>query len=111
MKAKGDAAEAAAEEHLLRSGLKLVERNYRCRFGEIDLILEDGATLVFVEVRRRTSASFGGAIESITAGKRERLLATAKHYLAGRKSAACRFDAVLMQGSEPIRWVKNAFEA
>lgn len=111
MKASGDAGEAAAEQHLSSSGLKLVERNYRCRFGEIDLIFQDGATLVFVEVRRRTSASFGGATESITAAKRERLLATAKHYLSGRKACPCRFDAVLLQGADPIRWVKNAIEA
>lgn len=111
MKLDGDIAEAIAEQHLLSHGLKLVEKNYRCRFGEIDLILRDGATLVFVEVRKRATLQFGGAAESVTAAKRERLLATARHYLAGRKSVPCRFDAVLLQGAEPIRWVKNVLEA
>ncbi|MGH8727475.1 MAG: YraN family protein [Burkholderiales bacterium] len=108
---KGDAAETEALQHLVSQGLKLLARNYRCRFGEIDLILEDGATLVFVEVRKRTGSGFGGAVDSITAAKRARLVATAKHYLSRRKSSPCRFDAVLLQGAEPIRWVKNAFEA
>jgi putative endonuclease len=111
LRVDGDVAESAAERHLLSHGLKLLEKNYRCRFGEIDLIFQDGATLVFVEVRQRRSEGFGGAAESITAAKRERLVATARHYLAGRKSSPCRFDAVLLQGAEPIRWVKNAFEA
>lgn len=108
---KGDAAETEALQHLVGQGLKLLARNYRCRFGEIDLILEDGATLVFVEVRRRSGNGFGGAIGSITPAKRARLIATAEHYLAQRKPSPCRFDAVLLQGAEPIRWVKNAFEA
>lgn len=111
MKVDGDLAESLAEQHLASHGLKLVEKNYHCRFGEIDLIFRDGATLVFVEVRQRGSESFGGAAASITRAKRERLIATARHYLAGRKSSPCRFDAVLLQGAQPIRWLKNAFEA
>jgi putative endonuclease len=107
----GASAEDAAAAFLTARGLKLVERNYRCRFGEIDLILRDGRTLVFVEVRFRASAAFGGAGESITAGKRQKLLRTARHYMAAhREFPACRFDAVLLNGDiGNVEWVANAF--
>ncbi|MCW5605831.1 MAG: YraN family protein [Burkholderiales bacterium] len=108
---KGAAAEALAAAYLQRQGLEIASRNYRCRFGEIDLIARDGKTLVFVEVRRRSSDAFGGAAASITADKRSRLLRTARHYLAhDRSTAACRFDAVLIRGEPPrIEWIRNAF--
>jgi len=67
MSGRGPMAEAAAEEFLSGRGLRLLERNYRCRFGELDLVMRDGETLVFVEVRYRGSNSFGGAVASITA--------------------------------------------
>jgi putative endonuclease len=91
--------------------LRLLERNYRCRFGEIDLIMSDGRTLVFVEVRYRRNKSFGGAVESITGAKREKLLRAARHYMAARKGLpACRFDAVLLNGdTEELEWIENAF--
>ena len=73
MSERGALAEAAAAEFLAGRGLRLLERNYRCRFGEIDLIMSDGRTLVFVEVRYRRNKSFGGALESITVAKREKL--------------------------------------
>ncbi len=94
-----------------RQGLKLVERNYRCRFGEIDLIARDGNTLVFVEVRMRTSDKFGGAAASITAAKRGKLTRSARCYLAGlRHPPACRFDALLVSGPQrAVEWIKNAF--
>jgi putative endonuclease len=96
---------------LQRAGLKLVERNYRCRFGEIDLIVREGSTLVFVEVRMRTSERFGGAAASITSAKRAKLLRTARHYLAGiARAPQCRFDALLVNGRNySIEWLKNAF--
>jgi putative endonuclease len=108
---RGDEAEAQALAFLQRHGLVLIHRNYRCRFGEIDLIMRDGDTLVFTEVRQRTRADFGGAAESITARKRERLAATARHYL-GRAGAmpACRFDALLIDGGD-VRWIRDAFYA
>lgn len=111
MKDRGSAAEDAAAAFLAGRGLELLERNYRCRFGEIDLVLRDGPTLVFVEVRYRGNAAFGGAAESITASKREKLLRTARHYMAAhRRFPACRFDAVLLNGDRPeIEWVMNAF--
>lgn len=111
MSSKGTIAEDAAAEFLVGRGLELLQRNYRCRFGEIDLVLREGRTLVFVEVRYRGSRSFGSAAESITAAKREKLLRAARHYMAAhRQFPSCRFDAVLLNGDIPdIEWVMNAF--
>ncbi len=111
MSEHGALAEDAAAEFLAARGLRMVTRNYRCRFGEIDLIMRDGTTLVFVEVRYRRNGTFGGARESITAAKREKLLRTARHYLAAcNEFPACRFDAVLLSGdTHEIEWLENAF--
>ena len=111
MSGRGALAEEAAAEFLKERGLRLLERNYSCRFGEIDLIMRDGQTVVFVEVRYRRSKSFGGAIESITAAKREKLLRTARHYMAATQEfPACRFDAVLLSGdTQELEWIENAF--
>ncbi|MEK7874616.1 MAG: YraN family protein [Pseudomonadota bacterium] len=111
MTLRGRHAENFAALFLQQQGLKLVARNYRCRFGEIDLIARDGKTLVFVEVRMRASDQFGGAAASITAGKRHKLLRTARHYLAGAaRTPACRFDALLVNGADnSVEWLKNAF--
>lgn len=107
----GAQAEVAAAQYLQRLGLKLVDTNYRCRFGEIDLILREGETLVFAEVRQRGRADFGGAAASIDARKQRRLILTAQHYLTSLpRTPACRFDAVLMDGAGNIEWLKNAFE-
>jgi putative endonuclease len=112
MTAAGVEAERIAERFLLQHGLVLVERNYRCRFGEIDLVMREADTLVFVEVRLRGRADFGGAAASITGAKRERLLRAARHYLARLRSApVCRFDAVLLSAPNPagIEWLRDAF--
>ena len=107
----GAQAEQQAARYLQQQGLKPVAQNYRSRFGEIDLIMRDGATLVFVEVRLRRSANFGGAAASIDAHKQQRLIRTAQQYLAGLAHIPpCRFDAVLMDASG-VQWLKNAFEA
>ena len=74
----GTAAEQRALDYLLAQGLKLVVRNWHCRFGEIDLILKDHKTLVFVEVRSRSQARFGGAARSIAIGKQQKLIRTAQ---------------------------------
>ena len=112
MSARGGDAENLAAAFLQRAGLTLVARNFRCRLGEIDLIARDGKTLVFVEVRMRSSDRFGGAAASITAAKRKKLLRTARYYLAGvARPPACRFDALLVNGVDnSIEWLKNAFE-
>lgn len=109
---RGALAEEAAARYLQQHGLRLLQRNYRSRFGEIDLILDDGGTLVFAEVRLRGRADFGGAAASIDAHKQQRLVLTAQHYLATLpQQPPCRFDAVLLttvEGGE-IVWLKDAF--
>lgn len=111
MSRRGGPDESLAAAFLERKGLKVLERNYRCRFGEIDIVAADGAVLVFIEVRARRSDAFGGAAGSITAAKRRRLVAAARHYLAAHRSdRACRFDVVLVQGSERrVEWLTDAF--
>ena len=108
--ARGAAAEDRAAAYLAQQGLKLVTRNFRCRGGEIDLIMRDGASLVFVEVRSRARADFGGAAASITATKQARIILAARHYLAQHRiDAPCRFDAVLIQAGQ-LQWLRAAFE-
>lgn len=112
MKAEGERAEDAALAFLQQQGLKLRARNYRSRFGEIDLVLDDRGTLVFVEVRKRSNPRFGSAAESITATKRDRIIATARQYLGAlRREVPCRFDAVLIDGTGRVEWVRDAFGA
>jgi putative endonuclease len=112
MNDKGQAAEQLALDYLVGAGLRLRTRNYACRLGEIDLILQDGDTLVFVEVRQRGGSAFGGAGESITRRKQDRLIAAARHFLARERSLpACRFDAVLVGTGGRIEWIRDAFGA
>ena len=92
------------------SGLVLVERNWRCRLGEIDLIAEERGVLVFAEVRMRRAFGYGGAGESVTAAKRARLVAAARLYLTRRPQAQCRFDVFLVDGpAGDIKWIRDAF--
>jgi putative endonuclease len=120
--ASGEHAEALAAEFLAGRGLRIVARNFRVKGGELDLVAEDGRTLVFVEVRLRSNARFGGAGESITATKRRRVVLAARCFLASRKDyadRACRFDCVLLNGlnsadepvSSRIEWIRDAFPA
>jgi putative endonuclease len=110
----GAAAESLACAHLERAGLKLVERNYRCPQGEIDLVMDDRGTLVFVEVRYRRTSAFGSPGESVDWRKQARLLAAARHYLMTRQAERiCRFDVIAVSGTEThrIEWLRNAFDA
>jgi len=108
---KGQAAEQAALVFLKAKGLRLVARNWRCKGGEIDLVMQQGSTLVFVEVRSRSGMGFGGAAASITATKQARIILAARHYLAALgKDLPCRFDAVLVQDGR-LEWLPGAFEA
>jgi putative endonuclease len=108
---RGVQAEALAAEFLERNGLAVIERNYRCRLGEIDLIAREGNIMVFVEVRQRASGAFGGAAASITRAKRARLVLAARHYLSRLGSEpACRFDVLLIEGRPArIEWIHDAF--
>jgi putative endonuclease len=108
---RGRDAEAMAAAFLQARGLTILERNYRCRLGEIDLVAREGGTTVFVEVRQRASSAFGGAAASITSAKRLKLLRAARHYMSRlRTLPECRFDALLIEGEPPqIEWIRNAF--
>jgi len=111
MNASGARAEDLCAEVLRRAGLRILARNWRCRAGEIDLVAQEGDTLVFAEVRLRRGAAFGGAAESVTAGKRARIVAAARHYLVGRSAGPCRFDVLLLDALAPsrVRWIRDAF--
>jgi putative endonuclease len=109
---RGAAGEQLAADYLQRQGLQLIERNFRVRGGEIDLICRDRATTVFVEVRRRSRSDYGGAAASITAAKRARLVLAARHWLQRHGERPCRFDCVLIEGAEgaeKIEWLRDAF--
>ena len=111
-RARGLAAEEAAARFLEAKGLAIVARNYRTRFGEVDLVAREGATLVFVEVRRRSWRAWGGAAASVDGRKQSRLVAAARHYLARLGAEpACRFDVVTWDGesAEPA-WIRGAFD-
>lgn len=106
-------AERWAVQHLQQQGLKLIAQNYRSRYGEIDIIMQEEAVLVFVEVRLRRNADFGGAAASIDLRKQQRIIRTAHQYLSSLKhSPPCRFDVVLIDSPcEQMQWIKNAFDA
>lgn len=110
MNREGARAEDLCAELLRRAGLRLIERNWRCRHGEIDLIAEERGTLVFAEVRMRGPGRFGGAAESVTATKRARIIAAARLYLTRYPETACRFDVFLVEGPpRHVQWIRNAF--
>lgn len=111
MNRAGARAEELCAEFLRKAGLRVLARNWRCRHGEIDLVAEEGGTLVFAEVRYRSDQRFGGAAESVTAAKRARLIAAARLYLMRRPESDCRFDVLLLDALEAsrIKWIRNAF--
>jgi len=106
--ARGREAERQAATHLAGRGLRLLESNFRVRGGEIDLIMRDGPTVVFVEVRARQRSDFGDAAASIDLAKQGRIVLAARHWLARHGECACRFDCVLIDNGR-LRWLKNAF--
>jgi putative endonuclease len=108
---QGQAGEDQALAYLERNGLRLLERNFRCKGGEIDLVMEEGATLVFVEVRKRAASAFGGAAASVGARKQARLIVAAQRYLQRyRLPPPCRFDVVAIDGAT-LDWLRNAIDA
>jgi putative endonuclease len=111
----GRSGEQSAERYLRSKGLHLVARNHRCVQGEIDLVMRDGETLVFVEVRRRKSTDYGSPLETVSAAKQRKVIAAAQHFIASQKISsrqALRFDVVgiVSDGAgDTIEWVRNAF--
>jgi putative endonuclease len=119
MKSLGDSYEERAARWLARQGLRIVERNFRIRAGEIDIVARDGDCLVFVEVRARSHPRFAGAAASVDHAKQRRLLQAAALYLQARPQLArlpCRFDVIAFEprqsgpGAE-LRWIRQAFTA
>ena len=114
--ARGAAAERLAGAWLRRRGLRPLDANYRCRAGEIDLVMCDGDTLVFVEVRYRRQDSFGSGADSVDRVKQHRIIKAASRYLQQHPRWAdnvCRFDVVSLSGDEgnpEIEWIRHAFE-
>jgi|TARA_R110002096_G_scaffold194356_6_gene376517 putative endonuclease len=110
----GVLGEEIALDFLRQRGFRLLERNYRNRFGEIDLVMQDDGFIVFVEVRLRSSTNFGGALDSIDYHKRSKLIKCAQHYIAndsGRNDF--RFDVVAISPNKTrheIQWLTNAFD-
>ena len=116
----GQQAEQAALNFLSQQGLSFVEKNYRCRRGEIDLIMQDANHLVFIEVRFRKSSQFGNSAETVNTNKQHKLISCAEHYLLHNSKGyipACRFDVIAIYPSETDKsslqfdWIKNAFQA
>lgn len=112
----GQAMELIAQQHLQTHGLTLVTRNFTCKFGEVDLIVKEQDTFVFVEVKYRQSKQFGGAIHAVSPSKQQKIIKTAQFYLQqsnlNEYNTCCRFDVVAIEGSATrpdITWLKNAF--
>ncbi|MFI4939589.1 MAG: YraN family protein [Burkholderiales bacterium] len=106
----GQEGEDVALAHLQAHGLSLRERNFRCKGGEIDLVMQERSALVFVEVRRRADSRHGGAAASVTTAKQRRLIIAAQVYLQRYKMPpACRFDVIAIDGTD-LTWLKNAIE-
>lgn len=114
---RGAAVEVAACDHLRRQGLREVAANAQFRGGELDLVMRDRDTLVFVEVRYRSHPGFGGGAASVDAGKRRRLIVAAQRFLLAHPEFAdafCRFDVVEAEGdpaAPALRWIRDAFRA
>jgi len=114
---KGFKWERAAESFLKQKGLKTLDRNFHMRFGEIDLVMLDGETLVFTEVRYRRNNAFGSGADSVTWTKQRKLISAARRYLqthAWHCSRPCRFDVVsidIQDGGPLLNWIQNAFDA
>ena len=111
---QGKQGEDLACTYLEEQGLTLVERNYRCRTGELDLIMQDGLYLVFIEVRYRRSTRYGTPAETVTRAKQQRLIRAAAYYLRCQPTnAPCRFDVIAVtqhdEGST-LQWIKDAFQ-
>lgn len=109
---QGQISEQQAHQYLLEQGLDAVGRNFSYKSGEIDLIMADGQVLVFIEVRFRRSASYGGSAASVDYHKQQKLRHTAQYFLQQQfasRPPQCRFDVVAISANNSIEWIKNAF--
>jgi putative endonuclease len=107
---RGECAEQQAQKFLISKGLKPVCRNFRCKHGELDLIMTDNKTLVIIEVRFRKTNKYGSALESITYTKQSRIIAATHIYLSTLKmDNPIRFDVIAISGNGDIDWIQNAF--
>lgn len=115
MQSTGKAAEQHAKNWLIKQGLTLIDSNYHCRFGEIDLIMLDSKHLVFIEVRLRKNPNFGSAASSVTIHKQQKIITTANHFLKSNKvygEHCCRFDVIAYESNSALTapvWYKDAF--
>lgn len=114
----GREAEAFALRYLQQQGLQLIAQNWSCKRGELDLVMLDGDTVVFVEVRYRRHSAWGGALESVDFRKQQKLVLAAQLFLQSETqwaAAACRFDVVAIEGDPasgpPLNWIRHAFES
>ena len=114
----GREAEAFALQYLQQQGLRLIEQNWLCKRGELDLVMLDGDTVVFVEVRYRRHIGWGGAIESVDFRKQEKLVTAAQLFLQQVPEWAdhpCRFDVIAIEGdpgsAAPLSWIRSAFDS
>ncbi|MCD5985293.1 YraN family protein [Pseudomonas sp. CDFA 610] len=114
----GREAEAYALQHLQEQGLRLIAQNWLCKRGELDLVMLDGDTVVFVEVRYRRHSGWGGAVESVDLRKQSKLVTAAQFFLqqeSGWARYPCRFDVIAVEGapgdSTPLNWIKSAFDS
>ncbi len=109
---QGKIAENEACNFLQKQGLKLIEKNYYCRSGEIDLIMQDKQELVFVEVRYRAKNEYGSALDSVDQHKIQKIISAATHYLSNHQTdLPVRFDVIGFDASFKPNWIKNAFSA
>ncbi len=113
---RGDQGEEAAAQHLMGQGVRILERNFHCRTGEIDLIGRDSDSLIFIEVRSRRPGALVDGIESVNFRKQRRLIAAARFYLHrhGLHDVPCRFDVIGVthcpENGYAFDWISNAFD-
>ena len=108
----GDQAESIAEKFLIDKKIKIIERNYRIKAGEIDLIADDKGTITFIEVKYRKSSNFGQPFETVTHTKQQKIIRTAQSYLQKHPklaNKACRFDVISIHNQD-VNWIQNAFD-
>ena len=107
---RGESAEEQAHKFLINKGLSPVCRNYRCKQGELDLIMTDHQTLVIIEVRFRKTDQYGSAAETVTRAKQSRIIAATHIYLSSHKAdRPVRFDVIAISGNGNVEWIQNAF--